>query len=110
MDNPTNDQIRVKVAELCGKCTCEKWTQIKEWVEYNQDAEYQCDKCGEKSERQHHDIPNYQLSLDACAEGFENIQHMTLSESAKYCTLLHNNIFADAKSRCLAFIAVKEGK
>lgn len=129
----SNDQIRVKVAELLGA----KWRKYGSCIALTFDPKWGTVTTITEDAYVHPDIPDYPLSLDACAEGFENgmtdDQHKTYRQHLWKMVLkehpfpqdfeafrevvvngvgIQNRLYlsATAKQRCLAFIATMEGK
>jgi hypothetical protein len=92
MSDNEKQQLRIKVAELCGL------------------------RVGSTGFDQHsRQIPDYPNDLNACAE-FKKT--MTPDQRYRYCNILSNecgtgatdyHIFATAEQRCLAFVATMKG-
>ena len=91
----TDDEIRLKVAELLG------WADIDDFTETGMDP---------RSQRVW-DIPDFPRDLNACHEMEKTL---SLGEKCYYVDLLQGKMgslewgFATARQRCESFIAVKE--
>lgn len=106
----SNDQIRVKVAELCGYKRVPDLTRRDQWVKDGCHYQLLCN--GHEMSAGITYLPNYPLSLDACAEGFLN--NLTDDQAHKMNEILYDdptvkNMFRpSARSLCLAFIQTME--
>lgn len=113
----TNDQIRQRIAEICG------WMDIKFEQPRGEDEEKWCGVFTSQGIRlSHGELPNYPESLDACHEMEETLESDKERKTDYYCTeiprvtktctddwmfkQLPPMVHATALQRCRAFLAV----
>lgn len=60
-DNMTDEQLRVVIAKVCGKCACKTYKQPKGW------ESAVCDGCGKNPYEAAHNLPNYLGDLNEMA-------------------------------------------